>query len=88
MLENEIKQFIDENEWIYAKSMPRTPHEYVLERNAVNYDRYFDFINHIDVFGYDQYFFKMKFRYFNVGDYKYWALFIRGNERIINRARL
>lgn len=88
MTNQEIEQFISENEWVFAKSMPKTPHEYVIESKAVNLERYFKFIDHILTNGTDKRFFRMTYRYFTVGKYQYWAMFIRNNERIINRSEI
>jgi hypothetical protein len=34
MTMDELRSFVQESKWILAKSMPQTPHEYTLRRDA------------------------------------------------------
>ena len=34
MTMDELRSFVQESTWTFAKSMPKTPHEYTLRRNA------------------------------------------------------
>ncbi len=34
MTDEEIRQFIGDHEWVFAKTMPQIPHSYTLRRKA------------------------------------------------------
>jgi hypothetical protein len=73
-------QFIDESEWIFAKTYAATwPHEYIVEQRV---DRllFKDLAEHIDTHGYESEFYTTKQIYFDHDGLTYWHM---GN--IINR---
>lgn len=87
MTEQEIMDFIEENEWIFAKSMPKNPHEYCLKEKCGDPAAFEKFVMHIRENGYEQRFFRMKFIYFDVGRYQYWTMGAPLDQTIlINRA--
>lgn len=84
-----IKAFIYTNTWTFAKSMPKTPHEYIV-RNQTKNDVMFDrFVMGIRENGYQETHSGRTYTYFNIDGYKYWSMGNPVNETtIINRAVL
>ena len=85
MTTKDIETFIDRNKWVFAKSMPKIPHYYIVrDRLSENDKKLFD---EIEVFikknGYTEEFYSKQYIYFNIGGYKYWVY-----ENILNRAVL
>jgi hypothetical protein len=74
--------FIAKSKWIYAKTMPETPHEYVLRRNchAAGYED--EFVRMVELIR--QYGYRGRFRlpprrailltYMNIDDHRYWSM--------------
>lgn len=76
----ELKEFIENERWIFAKTYAKTwPHEYIVQEN-VNNDFFIELGNHIDRYGYKEFFYKIKQTYFEYNGNTYWHM---GN--IINR---
>jgi hypothetical protein len=86
---DEMQAFVRRHGWTIAKTMPRFPHEYLLDRKADNPDEFFRFIMTIRRLGYDEYFSKTKIRYAEVDGHKYWTM---GEclkvTTVLNRAKL
>jgi len=79
-LSKKLKNFINEQDWIFAKTYAETwPHEYIV-RERVDNELFLEFANHIDQFGYKDYFYAKKQIYFDYNGYTYWHM-----ENIINR---
>jgi hypothetical protein len=85
----EIRALVRRHEWTFAKTMPQTPHEYLLKWDADKADDYFRFMMTIRRLGYDEYFFNTKYRYADVDGYKYWTMGEYLNMSwVLNRAKL
>jgi len=79
-LSEKLKNFIKGQDWIFAKTYKETwPHEYIVQER-VDKELFLELANHIDQFGYEDYFYKMKQIYFDYDSFTYWHM---GN--IINR---
>jgi len=79
-LSEDLINFIENSNWIFAKIYAKTwPHEYIVQEKADN-DLFLKLANHIDKFGYEDYFYKMKQVHFEYSGYTYWHM-----ENIINR---
>ena len=79
-LSEKLKIFIKEQDWIFAKTYAETwPHEYIVQERVDN-EQFLELANHIDQFGYEDYFYKMKQIYFEYNGFTYWHM-----ENIINR---
>ena len=79
-LSAKLKQFVENSKWIFAKNYAKTwPHEYVVQEQVDN-DLFLALAHHIDVYGYEFLFYKMKQVYFDYNGYAYWHI-----ENIINR---
>lgn len=80
MFETELKEFIRNSTWIFAKTYAQTwPHEYIVQEKVDN-ALFLKLADHIDRFGCEDYFYNKKQKYFEYGEYTYWHM---GN--IINR---
>jgi hypothetical protein len=79
-LTKKIKNFIEVQNWIFAKTYAKKwPHEYIVQER-VEKKMFLELANHIDKFGYESYFYKMRQIYYDYNGYTYWHM---GN--IINR---
>jgi hypothetical protein len=80
MIRDELKTFIAESTWTFAKTYADTfPHEYIVQEHVDN-ALYLELGQHIDQFGYVEHFFTKKVTYWNYDGYTYWRI-----ENIINR---
>jgi len=79
-LPTQLKQFVENSKWIFAKTYAETwPHEYIVQEHVDN-DLFLALAHHIDTYGYESLFYKMKQVYFDYNGYTYWHM-----ENIINR---
>ncbi len=79
-LTDKLKAFIKNQNWIFAKTYAETwPHEYIVQEKTDS-DMFLELASHIDKFGYENYFYKMKQIYFDYDGFTYWHM-----ENIINR---
>ena len=77
---NEIKFFIENNTWTFAKTYAETwAHEYIVQEKVDN-DLYLKLAEHIDTYGHEEYFYTKKMTYFDYDGNVYWHM-----ENIINR---
>ena len=81
---NDIANFIDSAKWIFAKTMPEIPHEYLV---TDDYPKKFkiitEFIDLIEKNGYTKMFYGKEYKYLEIDGYKYWVI-----ENIINREKI
>ncbi|MSR87921.1 MAG: hypothetical protein EXS69_02040 [Candidatus Zambryskibacteria bacterium] len=79
-LSEQLKKFIVNSSWIFAKTYATTwPHEYIVQEQ-VNSDLFLALAHHIDTFGYESHFYKTKQMYYDYDGYSYWHM-----DNIINR---
>ena len=85
---NRIRSFIETHKWVFAKTMPETPHEYTLRRLA-NEEEFIFFVAFIREYGDTRKFKGRKYVYLDVDGWSYWTM---GSPLpatiLINRARL
>ena len=75
MDEERTHRLISTVKWVYAKTMPKFPHEYIVRWNYPELDEDFClFAQHIRDTGYPGSFFRKKLIYLNVGEWKYWTM--------------
>ncbi len=80
VLPEEIKSFIEDNIWVFAKTYADTwPHEYVVQEKVDNF-LFLKLAHHIDTYGHKEYFYKKQMIYFDYDGHVYWHI-----ENIINR---
>ncbi len=86
----ELEKFIEESKWIFAKTMPESPHWYIV-RSEENEDNFVALVKYIRENGYQAYYgdFARPFTYLEYNSYRYWTM---GNPlpktTIINRAEM
>ena len=86
-LPDNLKKFTEDSIWIFAKTMPEWPHEYIV-RDKVDESLFLLLVNHIRVYGYEGRFYRKKITYFDDGDLVYWTMGAPIEETIIiNRCR-
>jgi len=79
-LPEHLQGFIERVEWTFARTYAKTwPHEYIV-RQQVDQDLFRELAMHIDVHGYEEYFYRSKQIYFDHDGYTYWHM-----DNIINR---
>jgi hypothetical protein len=87
MTEQEFTDFINAHEWRFAKSMPRTPHCYVVRENCRSDDEFCQAVTFIRKHGVPRKFFRQTYIYLDCGHYTYWTMGAPIFETIIiNRA--
>lgn len=67
----EIQAWLEGCQWRFAKSMPRIPHEYIVESDTPEMHR--AVVDYIHATGQEELFFRKTFKYIILGDYKYWT---------------
>lgn len=80
-----IRKFISRYTWKFAKTMPEIPHNYIVRDPLTEDDKkIFDIFNEfIKKNGYTEKFYSKEYKYYNIGEHKYWV-----DENILNRAEL
>ena len=77
-------------EWIFAKSMPWCPHEYIVRGKCpLTDDEFVHFVSMQREYGVKEHWGKYYFPYLYIDDYKYWTMGAPIEETIIiNRAQI
>jgi len=71
---NELKGFINNMQWTFAKTYAATwPHHYIV-RERVDEDLFIQMVKHIRRFGYEGRFYKKKITYFEEDGYVFWTM--------------
>ena len=81
-----IKQFIKNEKWIFAKTYAKTwPHEYLV-KNKVDQNLFVEMVKHIRSYGYAGSFYSKEIGYFDEDGFVYWTMgYPLEEEDIINR---
>ena len=83
----ELLAFVNEQEWVFAKTMPEWPHEYIV-RERVNEELFERLVRHIRTHGYEGKFYQKTLTYYDEGEMMYWTMGAPiGETTIINRCR-
>jgi len=78
-------EFIQSVNWVFAKTMPKWPHEYIV-RGQVDEGHFVQLVKHIRSYGYQGVFYKKQIIYFEHAGMVYWTMGAPINETtIINR---
>ena len=89
MTTEELRSFVQDSTWTFAKSMPQTPHEYTLRRNAKDEalcERVIIYIRQVD---YHQKWGKTTYTYLDIDGWQYWTMGSPQDQTIlINRAAI
>jgi len=79
-LSDQLKKFIKDSNWIFAKTYATTwPHEYIVQ-DRVDNDLFLALAQYIDTFGYESHFNATKYMYYDYDGNSYWHM-----DNIINR---
>ena len=70
---DEAKQFIADNKWTFAKSMPLVPHEYVVRRNVDN-DKFIGFVKLVRAEGEIRPWGRYRHTYLDIDGWCYWTM--------------
>lgn len=82
----EVKTFLERQEWIYAKTMPKTPHWYIVKKKTEDQDIFIEAVYYIQQDGVPEEFEGVTYKYLVLGEYKYWTMGSLPEETtIINR---
>jgi len=89
MTNNEFISAAQSFTWTYAKTMPLSPHEYIVRGKTADDETYFAMFRTIEERGELREWYDSKYQYLHPGDgYKYWKMTEDMSESIIlNRAR-
>ena len=79
---NKLCEFVSNEKWTFAKTMPEWPHEYIVRRQ-VDEDLFVELVLHIRKYGYDDFFYSKKMTYFDQDGYTYWTMGAPVEETII-----
>jgi len=72
-LPQHVIDFINCQNWIYAKTYPKWPHEYIV-REKVDGKLFIEFAEFIRKNGYPGRFYKMEITYYDFNKYTYWTM--------------
>lgn len=72
--EETLRQAIEQNEWRFAKTMPRNPHWYALRENWVGELDFNIFIIYIRQFGYNTKYRGWNYVLLDIDGYSYWTM--------------
>jgi hypothetical protein len=87
MTMDELRSFMRESTWTFAKTMPQTPHEYTLWRDAKDEALFERVVMHIRQVGYQQKWGKTTYTYLDIDGWQYWTMGSPLDQtRLINRA--
>ncbi len=83
----ELRRFVDGEKWIFAKTMPDWPHEYIV-RERVDGELFEKLVVHIRSHGYEGRFYLRKITYYEEDGLVYWTMGAPLEETVvINRCR-
>jgi hypothetical protein len=89
MTMDELLSFVQESKWTFAKTMPQTPHEYTLRRDAKDEALFERVVMHIRQVGYQQKWGKTTDTDLDVDGWQYWTMGSPLDQTIlINRAAI
>lgn len=82
---NNFDDFLNKQNWIFAKTMSEIPHYYIVRDSLSLKDaNIFDNLkNEIKEKGYIEEFQGKNYQYLNIGEYKYWVM-----DNILNRTKI
>jgi hypothetical protein len=67
-----VGNILEKSEWIFAKTLPKNPHFYVLRKNFGNNELFLKIISHIRFYGKPEIFEGVLYRVFYYNGYRYW----------------
>ena len=86
---DEARDILERNKWIFAKTMPETPHFYTLRRTWRDEKEFESIVEYIREHGVKEKFEGKEYIYLHLGDFKYWTMGEAAKDTIlINRAKI
>ena len=83
----DLRRFVDDERWTYAKTMPEWPHEYLVQ-GRVDADLLKRLVIHIRANGYQGRFYQRTITYYDEGGLVYWTMGAPIEETtLVNRCR-
>jgi len=73
MTERALIQFLEANTWTFAKTMPKTPHWYIVKDKCTDSDLFVEAVKLLQKIGIPEKFGKATFKYYVIGEFKYWT---------------
>lgn len=67
-------QILEKSEWIFAKTMPKNPHFYLIRSKIGNNEQFLHIVAHIRFFGKAEIYEGQLYRVFYLNTYKYWTM--------------
>jgi hypothetical protein len=79
------RPYIEANTWVFARTMPENPHEYVMLRASTDWREHLRFLRWLRVYGeVERWLDGRRYRYRIVDGWRYWAMW-SPNDTILNR---
>jgi len=83
----ELRDFVNRENWTYAKTMPKWPHEYIV-RERVDENLFIKLVQHIRANGYQGHFYRKEITYYEEDGLVFWTMGAPLSETIIiNRCK-
>ena len=73
VLPDDLRKFIDSEQWTFARTMPEWPHEYIV-REKVDEDLFVQLVQHIREHGYEGKFYRESFIFYEIDGIVYWTM--------------
>jgi hypothetical protein len=87
--EADFRDFAERSKWVFAKTMPDNPHEYVLRRSCADEQEFEAAVRFIREHGYRAKFGGRYYTYYALDGWKFWTMGWPVEQTIlINRAKL
>jgi hypothetical protein len=71
---NDLKKFVEQETWVFAKTMKDKPHAYVTRWKTNDKEMFKKLSLAIRHFGVEKPFFSIMIRYLEIGEYHYWNM--------------
>ena len=71
---DEISNILEKSEWVFAKTMPETPHFYTLKRTWEDKKQFESVVVYIRKHGIKEEFAGKQYTYLYLGNFKYWTM--------------
>lgn len=89
MNKKQVAAFLECEEWTFAKTMPTTPHWYIIKQKCSDPDKFVEAAEYLQANGVPHRFFKKVYLYSFFGKYKYWTNgYPIDQTDVINRAEI
>jgi len=83
----EVQEFFESHSWSFAKTMPESPHWYIVRSNTLDIKTFIEVVRFIQKNGLPSIFEGVTYTYLHLGEYKYWTMGLLPEvTTIINRA--